>query len=274
MFDPSSTNKAAKSAKALKKKQEAEIKKICLTLVPIHLLEGIMIDVKEVICGDPQCAPIDTVITILWSPPGKGVFALPYSVNELGPEDLMDMFPDETTLTKWKSGIKAPWPPRPPMPVLRFAVGDRVECRIGPHPVKGWALGRVAKRFYREPSWPPDMMAPYQVALHDGRLIFAPQDTDTVIRSRPMPADDAPSSPDHSHYFNYNEDEFDDEEKVEENDHFEIEDGNVNNNGINNLSLNSGGSASSSSSNNNNNNNNNNNEGKRRDISTPVSTGN
>ena len=32
--------------------------------------------------------------------------------------------------------------------------------------------------------------------LHDGRLIFAPQDTDTVIRLRPPPAPDAPSSPD------------------------------------------------------------------------------
>lgn len=39
------------------------------------------------------------------------------------------------------------------------------------------------------------MFAPYQIALHDGRLIFAPQDTDAVIRLRPPPAEDAPSSP-------------------------------------------------------------------------------
>jgi hypothetical protein len=39
------------------------------------------------------------------------------------------------------------------------------------------------------------MLAPYQIALHDGRLIFAPQDNDNVIRLRPPPADDAPSSP-------------------------------------------------------------------------------
>jgi hypothetical protein len=37
--------------------------------------------------------------------------------------------------------------------------------------------------------------APYQIALHDGRLIFAPQDADNVIRLRPPPAEDAPSSP-------------------------------------------------------------------------------
>ena len=40
-------------------------------------------------------------------------------------------------------------------------------------------------------------MAPYQIALHDGRLIFAPQDTDQVIRLRPPAAPDAPSSPEY-----------------------------------------------------------------------------
>lgn len=40
-------------------------------------------------------------------------------------------------------------------------------------------------------------IVPYQIALHDGRLIFAPQDTDHVIRLRPPPAPDAPSSPEY-----------------------------------------------------------------------------
>ena len=52
------------------------------------------------------------------------------------------------------NGIAAPWPP---LPELRFNVGDAVECRIGPHPVKGWAPGRVVKQFYREPDWPEQM---------------------------------------------------------------------------------------------------------------------
>ena len=34
----------------------------------------------------------------------------------------------------WQSGKKARWPR---LPDLRFKVQDRVECRIGPHPVKG-----------------------------------------------------------------------------------------------------------------------------------------
>jgi hypothetical protein len=44
-------------------------------------------------------------------------------------------------------------------------------------------------------GWPPNMMAPYQVMLHDGRLIFAPQDTDNVIKLRPPRLADDPSPP-------------------------------------------------------------------------------
>ena len=35
---------------------------------------------------------------------------------------------------RWVEGKDADWPPRP---VLRFNVGDRVSCRVGPHPVTG-----------------------------------------------------------------------------------------------------------------------------------------
>jgi hypothetical protein len=54
-------------------------------------------------------------------------------------------------------------------------------------------------------------VVPYQIALHDGRLIFAPQDTDQVIRLRPPPAPDAPSSPEYVP----NEDDYYDEEGEE-----------------------------------------------------------
>jgi hypothetical protein len=55
------------------------------------------------------------------------------------------------------------------------------------------------------------MEAPYQIMLHDGRLIFAPQDNDAVIRLRPPPALDAPSSPTID-YTEYASDEFDDDD--------------------------------------------------------------
>jgi hypothetical protein len=62
-------------------------------------------------------------------------------------------------------------------------------------------------------------VVPYQIALHDGRLIFAPQDTDQVIRLRPPPAPDAPSSPEYVP----NEDDFYDEEEGEEGDWEDME---------------------------------------------------
>jgi len=227
MFNPSAA-KGQAAVKAAKKKLENALKEQSLALVPPALREGIMIDVKEVQCGDPSCSPIDTVFTFIWPPvegqgkPGRGMFGLPYSLEEIGSEDLQDMFPDEPTLTKWRSGKSARWPPPPVMAQPRFAVGERVECRIGPHPVKGWAAGRVVKLFYRESSWPAGMIAPYQIALHDGRLIFAPKDLDEIIRKRPDPASDAPSSPDLSEHYNYSEsagvggDEDDDDEEEEE----------------------------------------------------------
>lgn len=55
------------------------------------------------------------------------------------------------------------------------------------------------------------MVVPYQIALHDGRLIFAPQDNDQLIRLRPPPAPDAPSSPEYVPD-QYEEGDYDDEE--------------------------------------------------------------
>ena len=191
MFDPSA-KKAEKVLKAKRRKTCQQVQLWALDLVPQELREGLILDVKDVVCGDPSCAPVDTVFTMVWEEGGRGVFALPYAPEELDREEMKEVFPDEPTLAAWKAGKRARWPPKPP---LRFEIGDRVDCRVGPHPVKGWAPGRVIRLNYSEPNWPPNMMAPYQIALHDGRLIFAPQDSDLVIRERPPPAPDAPSSP-------------------------------------------------------------------------------
>ena len=214
MFDPNA-NKAEKALKAKRKKACQQVSAWSMELVPVALRDGLMLDVKDVVCGDPSCAPVDTVFTLVWSEGGRGVFALPYSPEELDADEMQEVFPDEETLTAWKAGKRASWPPKPP---LRFDVGDRVECRVGPHPTKGWAPGRIIRLHYSEPNWPPNMLAPYQVALHDGRLIFAPQDSDLVIRSRPPPAPDAPSSPElpSSLLDNMGDDEEDYDEEEEE----------------------------------------------------------
>merc|ERR1740123_2323289 len=64
---------------------------------------------------------------------------------------------------------------------LRFAVGTRVQCRTG-QGEDGWSNGSVAKLWYREDRWHKDRVAPYQIKLDDGRLIFAPLDDDRVVR--------------------------------------------------------------------------------------------
>mmetsp|Transcript_25672 Transcript_25672/g.85694 ORF Transcript_25672/g.85694 Transcript_25672/m.85694 type:complete len:484 (+) Transcript_25672:69-1520(+) len=66
-----------------------------------------------------------------------------------------------------------------PEPELRFPVGTRVECNVGPK----WATGTVVKQWYREPDWPKSKVsAPYQIKIDNGPTIFAPMDVDKVIR--------------------------------------------------------------------------------------------
>lgn len=63
---------------------------------------------------------------------------------------------------------------------LRFPVGEKVQCNCGQ-----WCDGEVVAHLYRDEGMPPGMVAPYQVKLDSGGLIFAPVDVDEVIRLRP-----------------------------------------------------------------------------------------
>lgn len=62
--------------------------------------------------------------------------------------------------------------------MLRFAVGDEVECRSA----KGWCKGKIVALMYREDFMSPGMVAPYQIKLDEGDLIYAPEDIDELIR--------------------------------------------------------------------------------------------
>ena len=61
---------------------------------------------------------------------------------------------------------------------LRFGVGDRVECKTGK---TEWSAGEVVALMYRDDQMPPGMVAPYQVKLDSGNLIYAPADEDELI---------------------------------------------------------------------------------------------
>jgi hypothetical protein len=61
----------------------------------------------------------------------------------------------------------------------RFGIGTKVECDVGERDHVG---GVIVAINYREDYWPEGQTVPYQVRLNDGRLIYAPQDDDRLIR--------------------------------------------------------------------------------------------
>lgn len=83
---------------------------------------------------------------------------------------------------------------------LRFELGTSVEALLGKGAdgAEEWARGTVVAHFHREPAWPAEQWAPYQVlvdrlegademsplrTLSSGELIWAPLDTDACIRA-------------------------------------------------------------------------------------------
>ena len=87
MFNPNALG--AQKAEAARKKSEAEAVRVkCLQLIPMDLQHDLMVDAKEVICGDPACAPVDTVITLVWQKGGRGMFGIPLAPHEVTEEDV------------------------------------------------------------------------------------------------------------------------------------------------------------------------------------------
>jgi hypothetical protein len=63
--------------------------------------------------------------------------------------------------------------------MYRFEKGTEVLCCTGDHE---WSRGVIVALNHREPNWPRYKGVPYQVQLHDGRLVFAPFDVDECCR--------------------------------------------------------------------------------------------
>eukprot|EP00038_Savillea_parva_P026401 m.53855 g.53855 ORF g.53855 m.53855 type:complete len:553 (+) comp7488_c0_seq3:47-1705(+) len=72
---------------------------------------------------------------------------------------------------------------------LRFKVGDAISAKLG-SVGDNWEDGRVVAVGYREPHFPPEFVAPYQIQLNSGRMIFAPYDNDSIVRARQAGADE------------------------------------------------------------------------------------
>lgn len=67
------------------------------------------------------------------------------------------------------------------VPKLRFRVRQQVECNMGSTGARTkWVKGTIAKLW---PQQTEGQWVPYQVRLDDGRMIFAPLDSDVTIRA-------------------------------------------------------------------------------------------
>jgi hypothetical protein len=63
MFLPQNQD-ALQEAEQLRKKGFKDIEAWCMAIIPEAIREQASVSVQEVQCGDPNCAPIDTAVTI------------------------------------------------------------------------------------------------------------------------------------------------------------------------------------------------------------------
>ena len=63
MFLP---GRSAERETAAKKLHFGRVETWCLQIIPAALKQGTDISVQEVQCGDPNCAPIDTMVTMFF----------------------------------------------------------------------------------------------------------------------------------------------------------------------------------------------------------------
>lgn len=156
-----------------------------LEMIPPAIREKAVISASEVQCGDPDCSPIDTNVCIMFQSGVDGYLGIPSYAHEVTKEELATRFPPIEILQKWHNGVDAEWPPLElELPQLRFELGTRVLCRIGPDVKKDWAPGTITQLWYSQTDWPEGSVAPYKIKLDDGRFIFAPGDIDQVVRAQ------------------------------------------------------------------------------------------
>lgn len=92
MFDPSAL-KGEKAEKAQRNKAIKQLRDWSFSIIPAELHEGLDLDIREVVCGDPACAPVDTIFTLVWESGGKGIFAMQSTAKEVEQDDLIEQFP-------------------------------------------------------------------------------------------------------------------------------------------------------------------------------------
>mmetsp|Transcript_67804 Transcript_67804/g.189268 ORF Transcript_67804/g.189268 Transcript_67804/m.189268 type:complete len:443 (-) Transcript_67804:114-1442(-) len=114
----------------------------------------------------------------------NGTFSEPWGADEPRQSKLVFIGKnlDKAALTEaFKACLATPERREKKIKLLRFSVGDKVQCKTG----KGknaWSNGEVVAIMYRDEQMSPGAVAPYQVKLDDGELIYAPADEERLIR--------------------------------------------------------------------------------------------
>lgn len=135
------------------------------------------VEVVQTTCTNPACSRLEphTFVYVNWSTGGSGSFVIPLSLSNIDKDVCMKYLPTKEVMTKWCNGIRAEWPERL---ALRFPLGAMVQCRTD----HGWCYGKISCLYYSEEGWSPLLTAPYQVRLFNGCFVYAPFDSDDVIR--------------------------------------------------------------------------------------------
>ena len=68
MFLPKNDNTIAqdRSAEQARREGYANIESWVIEAIPVEIRRGVTVSVQEVVCGDPECAPIDVAVCILF----------------------------------------------------------------------------------------------------------------------------------------------------------------------------------------------------------------
>jgi len=68
MFLPKNENDTnnLRAAEAARREGYARIEAWAIEAIPLSIRQGVTITVQEVQCGDPECAPIDTAVAIMF----------------------------------------------------------------------------------------------------------------------------------------------------------------------------------------------------------------
>ena len=111
LFDPGKSAAARRAEKAAQVAAEREIRRWVTEMLPDFVRHApkdhpgaCVISVREVACNDPNCAPIDTSVTLLFNNGQAGAMSFPQRMVEVTRANVESSFPAESSIIAWHEG--------------------------------------------------------------------------------------------------------------------------------------------------------------------------